>query len=432
MEEHISMTIKELDRLEVISTLNRGEISQAEASETLGITIRQVRRLLKKYRSKGAVGLISKKKGAPGNHRLSEALKELSLDLIRTLYMPTNPTFAHEKLTEVHNLKISLSSVRQIMVQNGLWVENKVKKIRIYQLRERRPCLGELEQMDGSPHDWFEGRGPKCSLLYCVDDATGKIMAAIFAPSEALWPYFLLMQQYLNKHGRPLAIYLDKHGVFRVNRKEALSGDGVTQFGRAMKELGIELIFANSAPAKGRIERTNRTLQNRLVQELRLHNISNIAAANAYLPEFIEDFNRRFAVVPKSPNNAHRPLLGSHDLENIFTKKHTRQLSKNLTFQYKNTIYQIKTERESYAMRAAKVMLCEKQDGTISVFYKDKQLKFSVFHYQEKQGSVVDAKRLNEAVDNLQKQSKQQARKQPYKPSKKHPWKRCYKYSMSR
>lgn len=426
------MNIKELDRMEVVSQLHQGMITQLEAANILGLTDRQIRRLLKSYRQQGAIGLISKKRGLPGNHKLKQSLKDLVLGLVKTLYSPCNPTFAHEKIVEIHQLRISVGSVRKIMLDNGLWDTKKIKKKRAYQLRERRSHKGELIQMDGSPHDWFEGRGAKCSLIHCIDDATGEILAAHFAPSEALWPYFTLMEQYLNLHGRPLSLYTDKHSVFKVNREEALTGDGITQFGRAMKELGVEMIFANSPQAKGRIERANRTLQNRLVIELRLLKISNIEAANAFLPTFIKDYNRRFAVVPKSPDNAHKPLLQSHDLKQIFTIRNFRHLSKNLTFQYNNTIYQIKTERENYALSKAKVMVCEKEDGSVFVFYKNRPLTFTVYNYQQKQGEVVDAKRLNEVVDDICNHSVAIQKKQPYKPPHKHPWKRRRKYQSTK
>jgi hypothetical protein len=208
-------------------------------------------------------------------------------------------------------------------------VDKKIKKKRVFQLRERRAREGELIQGDGSPHDWFGDSGAKCSLLHCIDDATGKIKAALFAPSETVWAYFELMQMYLKSHGRPLAFYSDKHAVFKVNKSDALSGNGLTQFGRVMQKLDIKMIYANSPQAKGRIERSNRTLQDRLVKELRLNKISTIEEANAFLPAFIEDYNHRFAVVPKDPNNAHRPLLQEQNLDLSFTMQEFRQLSKN-------------------------------------------------------------------------------------------------------
>lgn len=421
MERIITVSTKELSRAEVFSKLRQKTISQLQAADILNITTRQVRRLFKEYKKFGAIALISKKRGKASNHRLSDGLKELVLSIIKERYSDFAPTFAHEKIVEVHNIKISIGAVRKIMITDGLWVGKRVKKKRIYQLRERRGMEGELAQTDGSPHDWFEGRGPKCSLLHCIDDATGKIQAAIFAPSETLWCYFELMRLYLRAHGRPKALYSDKHSVFRVNRQDALHGEGITQFGRAMQELDIKVIFANSPQAKGRIERSNRTLQDRLVKELRLNKISTIEEANAFLPTFIEDYNRRFAVVPKDSNNAHRPLLLEQDPEIIFTVREFRYLSKNLTFQYKNTIYQIQTEREVYTLRQCKVAIREKKDGSIEVLYKGKSLAFTSYSSQQKQGEIVDSKNLNEVIDSLHKK---QERLVKYKPPRNHPWKR--------
>lgn len=422
MERTITVSISELDRMEVFSKLKERTLTQMQAANILGVSCRQVRRLFKEYRKAGPQALISKKRGKPSNHRLSPGLKDLGLALIREHYPDFGPTLAHEKLIEVHKLKISLGSVRKIMITNELWTDKKIKKTRIYQLRERRSREGELVQIDGSPHDWFEGRAPKCTILLCVDDATGKIKAAFFSPTEDSWGYFDLMQIYFKTHGRPIALYSDKHGVFRVNRPEALSGNGLTQFGRAMKEIGVKMLFANSPQAKGRIERTNRILQDRLVKELRLNKISTIEEANAFLPTFIEDYNRRFAVVPKDPSNAHRPLSQEQDLDSIFTIREFRQLSKNLTFQYQNVHYQIQTDRQTYALRKAQVTVREKKDGSVEVFYKDKLLAFTTYVCQEKQGEVVDSKNLNAIVDNLQK--RQEIPKPKYKPTHNHPWRR--------
>ena len=424
MEQIISMSIKEIERTKILIQLDGKLINQLQAADMLGLTSRQMRRLQRKYEARGTTALVSRKRGAPGNHRLPVGTKEFILALIQEQYADFGPTLAHEKIREVHKIKVSLWSVREIMIINGLWTDKKIKKRRIYQFRERRGMEGELIQIDGSFHDWFEGRGPKCCLLHCIDDATGKMMAAHFAPREALWPYFTLMGTYLKKHGRPLALYSDRHGTFKVNKSDALRGEGITQFGRAMKELSIEAIFANSPQAKGRIERSNRTLQDRLVKELRLHKISTIEEANAFLPTFIEDYNRRFAVVPKNSHNAHRPLLQEHNLQQIFSIRKFRELSKNLTFQYKNTIYQIKTAREVYALRRAKVTLYEKEDGSVEILYKNKPLAFTTYNSQEKQGDIVDSKQLNEAIDNLQKRQEERRGKNRYKPSRHHPWKR--------
>ena len=420
MERIIPMSTEEINRTSVFLKLKAKAITQLKAADELNITPRQVRRLFKEFKKQGAIALVSKIRGRSSNHQLPAGVKELVLAIIQKNYSDFGPTFAHEKIVEVHNIKISVWTVRQLMIRNELWIDKKIKRKRVYQLRERRRREGELEQMDGSPHDWFEGRGPKCSLLHCIDDAAGKIKAAFFAPSETIWGYFDLMRIYLKTHGRPVCLYSDKHSVFKVNKPDALRGNGLTQFGRAMKEIGVEMIFANSPQAKGRIERSNRTLQDRLVKELRLNKISSIKEANAFLPKFIEDYNRRFAVVPKDPTNAHRSLLQEQNLELIFSIQEFRHLSKNLTFQYKSTIYQIRTERESYALRKAKVSVREKKDGSVEVFYKNKPLAFTTYNSQEKQGEVVDAKTLNEIIDNLQKRTA--GPKSSYKPSLNHPW----------
>ena len=391
---------------------------QQQAADALGVSVRQVKRLVKKHKTDGAKGLISQKRGKVSNRQLSNSTKELAVALIREKYIDFGPTLAHEKLVTIHQLKISLSSIRSLMILNGLWNERKKKKKNIHQLRERRSKKGELVQIDGSPHHWFEDRGPKCSLLLTMDDATSAIMNGLFAPAEALWPYFELLSSYVSTHGRMEALYSDKHSVFKVNHSGALSGDGITQFGRAMKELDITMIFANSPQAKGRIERGNRTLQDRLVKELRLRDICSIEEANAFLPEFIKEYNNHFAVVPKSPDNAHRPLLKQHNLDLIFTIQTFRTLSKNLTFQYNNVIYQVLPDKWSMMLRNARVSIREKKEGSIEVLYKDRLLKVAIYNEQEKQGEVIDSKCLNQVLDELQ------TRKNRSKPSYHHPWKR--------
>jgi transposase len=372
MKGCIYMSINELSRLELIIKIIEKKLKQSEAADILGVGIRQIKRLVKKYRFEGALGLISKKRGSPGNHCLSKGLKELALGLIVDQYGDFGPTLAQEKLKEVDNLEISVSTVRSLMIEKGLRSPQRLKKKRVFQYRDSRSRKGEMMQMDGSPHDWFEGRAAKCSLIYTVDDATGEIMAARFEPTETMWGYFELMKDHLKIHCRPIALYTDKHGVFKVNHKDAVSGDGITQFGKAMKALDIKIIYANTPQAKGRIQRMNQTLQDRLVKELRLQKISTPEEVNAYLPTFIKDFNSRFPVVPKDPNNAHRELLSEHDLNRIFIIKENRTLTKNLTFQHKNTIYQVQTNRETCVLRKARIVIYEFKDESIEAFYKEK------------------------------------------------------------
>lgn len=416
MDELLTMSRKELTRLEVMQRLEAGRMKQTEAAESLGVSRRHIRRLLRAFRQQGERGLISKRRGKPSNNRLSMETRQQAIELIGKHYPDFGPTLAHEKLTEVHELKLSVESVRQIMITQKWWKPRKVKRDDAHPMRPRRERLGELVQIDGSLHAWLEDRGPKCTLLVYIDDATGRLMELLFVPAETTFAYFAATRRYLEHHGRPLAFYSDKHGIFRVNIKNALSGSGMTQFGRAMKALDIEIICANSPQAKGRIERANQTLQDRLVKELRLAGISSMEAANAFLPHFMADYNRRFAVQPRSSDDAHRPVLFSQDeLNIIFTHQESRVLSKNLTFQYNNVIYQIEPPGGTYVLRNAQVTVCENAQGEITVLRYDRPLHYSVFHRQERQAQVVTSKEIDSHLEKL---------KEPHKPAANHPWRR--------
>lgn len=408
----LTMSQKELTRLEVIKKLKEKGLPQKEAGEMLGISARQVRRLLKKYHQEGTAGLISKRRGRPSNNQIDPQIKKKAIDLLHSQYADFGPTLACEKLEERDGFKLSRESVRQIMIAEGLWKPRKAKRPRIHQMRIRRACVGELVQMDGSPHDWFEGRGPYCNALVYVDDASGRLMELYFTPEETTFSYFAATRNYFSRYGLPQAFYSDKNSIFRVNIKGALSGSGMTQFGRAMRQLGIEIICANTPQAKGRVERMNQTLQDRLVKELRLNNISDIQSANAFAPAFIADYNRKFAVQPKSEQDVHRPLLFSQeDLDHIFSHQETRILSKNLTLQYNKVIYQIQTTRPRYALRKAQVTVCQDPQGTISILYKGKPLDYSVFHRQQRQADVVQSKHVNTRLD-----------RPAHRPAASHPW----------
>jgi transposase len=411
----LNMSSKELSRLEVMQRLDRKQMSQKEASEILHLCRRQIKRMLKAYRTHGAAGLISRHRGKASNNRLCDETQKKALDLLKTRYHGFGPTLAHEKLVEKDKLQLSVESVRQLMIAEELWKPHKVRKIVTHQLRERRACFGELVQIDGSPHDWFEERADSCVLLVFIDDATGKVVELRFVESESFFSYCQAAEGYFKRYGKPVAFYSDKHGIFRVNQPTAGQTDALTQFGRAMQELDIQIICANTPQAKGRVERINQTLQDRLVKEMRLLGISSIEAGNAYLPEFIDDLNRRFAVEPRSSVDAHRSLTAKDDLARILTWQETRTLSKNLAVQFENVVYQIQTERPTYAMRHASVTVCKDADQKITIHYKGKSLPFTVFHKQAKQSEVVSAKNLSKAI------RKPPA---PHKPAPDHPWRR--------
>ncbi|BEM36220.1 hypothetical protein SME06J_49120 (plasmid) [Serratia marcescens] len=236
---------------------------------------------------------------------------------------------------------LAKETVHKLMVLAGLWIPRRQRAPKIQQPRYRRACVGELIQIDGCDHHWFEERGPACTLLVYVDDATSRLMQLLFVKSESTFTYFEASRGYLEKYGKPLAFYSDKASVFRINNKNAAGGDGQTQFGRAMDELNITGICANTSSAKGRVERAHRTLQDRLVKELRLQGISTPEAANVFATEFMADHNRRFAQIPRHDFDVHQPLDADDNLDLIFTWREPRKVSKSLTIRYGNRLYVI-------------------------------------------------------------------------------------------
>ena len=423
MDDILQMSAKELSRLEVLQRLSQKRISQKEAGRMLSISTRQIKRLLKAFREQGAAGLVSKHRGRKANNRLSEEVKRKALNLLKTKYQGFGPTLAHEKLVEKDKLKLSDESVRKLMIAEGLWKARKTKKVVVHQLRERRACFGELIQIDGSPHDWFEGRAERCTLLVFIDDATGKLLQLRFVESESFFSYAQVAEAYFRQDGKPVAFYSDKHGIFRVNVPSSGTGVALTQFGRAMQELEIQIICANTPQAKGRVERVIQTLQDRLPKEMRLQGISSWEAGNAYLPEFLEDFNQRFAEEPRSDVNAHRPLTPKDDLARILSWQETRSLSKNLTLQFYRTVYQIQSKRPSYALRNALVTVCVNVNEDISILYNGKSLPFTIFNQQARQAEIVSAKHLDQA---LHKQ------RSPTIPGPDHPWRKGFATPLSK
>ena len=423
MSDILQMTKEEIHRVQVLEQLVRQQLKQKQAAEQLGITVRQVKRLKRIYLRDGAKALVSKKRGCASHHQLDSQIAQQAVRFLHQRYADFGPTLAHEKLTEVHHLELSVETVRRLLIQEELWKPRRAKKPVIHPLRERRARLGELVQIDGSPYDWFEGRAPACTLLVCIDDATGRLMALWFADAETTFSYFEMTEHYVRQHGKPLALYSDKLSVFRINLPNDLSGAGITQFTRAMYQLNIEVICANSPQAKGRVERVNQTLQDRLPKEMRLRGINTRVQGNTYLPEFIQDFNRRFAVVARDSQDAHRPLRPQDELARILTVQETRVLSKNLTLNYNKVIYQIQTVRPTYALRNAQVVVRENRQGEIAIEYKGKTLPYTVYHRQARQAEVVSSKQLTLKLDELAT-SPSPKKSKPYIPPADHPWRR--------
>jgi hypothetical protein len=299
-------------------------------------------------------------------------------------------------LGKLHGIVLGRETVRKWMIADGLWLDRKQRLKRVHQPRSRRECVGELVQIDGCEHWWFEDRGPQCTLLVFVDDATSGLMHLLFVESESTFAYFHATRAYLEAWGKPVAFYSDKHGVFRVNHEGALGGDGMTQFGRALDALNIDIICANSSQAKGRVERAHKTLQDRLVKELRLAGARTLAEGNALLPAFMADYNARFAKLPANKKDLHRPLAAGDDLEDAFAWKEERTLSRALTLQYDKVIFILEPTDQAKAAIGRRVTVIDHPDGRLAIRHKGVELAYRTFDKvrQVDQGTIADNKRL--------------------------------------
>nr|DAE47894.1 MAG TPA: Mos transposase [Caudoviricetes sp.] len=393
------MSMRELDRLKVIQAVIEERLMPWRAAERLGLSRRQVERLANRYRCEGAAGLVSRRRGRPGNHQLPVNLCPQALALIRERYADFGPTLACEKLHECHGITLSKETVRHLMTDAGLWIPRRQRPPKIYQPRARRACLGELIQIDGSDHRWFEERAPQCTLLVYVDDATSRLMALHFTATESTFSYFEATRGYLERYGKPVAFYSDKASVFRSGKAHE-TGSSVTHFGRAMFELNIDTFCANSSSAKGRVERAHLTLQDRLVKELRLRGISTIVEANAYAPSFMAAYNARFAKPPKSDFDAHRPLRGDENLDLLMTWRETRRVTKSLTIQYDRVMYLLDDTPENRKLIHRYIDVWEYPDGRIEIRADGRVLPYRQYDRLAEidQGAVVEHKRLSHAL----------------------------------
>lgn len=407
----IGLSEKELKRYGVLERLKSGRVSQAAAAQELGLSVRQVRRLLRKVEAVGPVGLRSARRGKKPNNWIDGSRREEATVLIREHYRDFGPTLACEMLTERHGLAFSVETTRTLMREAGLW-KAKRRSMRFHPPRARRPRLGELVQIDGSPHDWFEGRAPRCTLLVFVDDATSRIQAARFVAAETTAAYLDLVGEYIGRHGLPQAFYSDRHSIFRVNAAEAAKSS-LTQFGRALAELGIEGLCANSPQAKGRVERANGVLQDRLVKLMRLSGIASWEAGNAFLPDFLAEYNARFGQPPGEPEDAHAPACTPERLRSILCLKEARKLSRQLTCQYhQQWLHILPPKGGERRLVGATVELRAHLDGALEIFHADRPLPYERLATRP-QAPVTDAKVV-------------QARTTPAKPSSQHPWRQPF------
>ena len=420
----LSMSKQEFTRLDILLRVQSGRLRVADACTLIGVGRRQLFRLLRGLKQDGAPSLLSKRRGKRGNHRLPDEVRSLALSLVCERYADFGPTYAAEKLAALHGCEVSRETLRGWMIAGGLWTDRRHRLPSPHQPRRRRDCLGELVQIDGSEHAWFEGRGETCTLLAFIDDATSRLMQMRFVASESAFDYFRTLRGYVEAHGKPVAFYSDKHNIFRVNNKDPVGGDGITQFGRVLSELNIEIICANSPQAKGRIERAFGTLQNRLVKELRLAGISTIAAANAWLPGFMADHNTRFGRPPANPKDLHRPLSATDDLNEILAWREIRTVTKNLTVQYDQMLLLLDSTPFARGLARRKVEVVNYPDGRFAVQFEGAPLSFRVFDKIQtvQPGTIVENKRLGAALALVKAQQEAYApKRRRYDPMRQRP-----------
>jgi hypothetical protein len=364
---------KHIERVATIKNLSNGCITQAMAALQLNLSIRQIRRIHKKYAEGGVIALFHQNKGKPNLRKISSEIEQQAVAWIRSNGSDFGPTFAQEKLIEYLKISVSVSTVRGWLIKNGILKTCRKPNRKQFERRKRKAFFGIMIQVDGSDHDWFEGRGERCTLLTAIDDATG-IITARFAKEESTLDLMLLFKKYIELYGRPHKVYTDHYAAYKVNTGNT-NGDKKTQLGRCLDDLNIELIFANSPQAKGRIERNHGTHQDRLVKEMRLRGISTIEAANKYLEEeYISQFNKKFTVQPLNLTDAHRTKKG-FDLDIIFAIQETRIMKNDGTIQYKNMLFQI-TKNRIYVKPKQSILIREHLDGSLSFWIDDIRLGY--------------------------------------------------------
>jgi hypothetical protein len=418
-DQIISMSKKEIKKYDIIKKVINQELNGTQASELLGVTTRQIRRIKRKAEEFGIEGLTHAGRGQPGNRRIPEEEKKKIKRLLHERYFDFGPLFASEKLEEVHGIARDKGTIRSIMIEEGLWKSKpgKKQKEKHRSWRQRRSSYGEMAQYDGSYHHWFEDRSAeKCCLLAVIDDAQNRVWAK-FDHHEGVKPTFSFWREYIDKHGKPYSIYVDKFSTYSMNHKLALENpDTLTQFERAMETLNIEIIHAHSPEAKGRVENLFKTLQDRLIKELRLNNISTIEEANRFLEEdFLPRFNAKFMVEPKMKADLHKELTKQEEnkLDSIFSRQYKRTVRNDFTFSYKTNWYQLTEDQAVTICKGDKITVEERMDGAIHFSLRGKYLNYEVL--PERPKKINEKKKNTPWVIPAGKTNK---------PSSDHPWRK--------
>ena len=413
-EDIMMASQEELKRVHVIRKVQEKVIKQVEAGEILCLSSRQIRRIVKRVRGEGDRGIIHRSRGRSSNRAFPEEVKDRAIELYREKYLGFGPTLAVEKLLERDGMELSDETLRGWLIGSGDWKKSR-KRRGHRQWRERKEHSGEMVQMDGSHHDWLEGRGPECVLMGYIDDATGQGFGR-FYEYEGTLPAMESFRRYIQRYGIPLKVYLDKHTTYKSNGQptleEELAGiEPLSEFERALKELGVEVLHAHSPQAKGRIERFFGTLQDRLVKEMRLRGIQTIEEANLFLEQYWPTYNRKFRVSAKEKGDFHRELPKRLNLDHILCVKAQRAMRNDFTVAYNRKLYQIEDR-----IRVARVMVHERVDGSLAIVSKDRFLKFR----------EIVTRPVRE-----KKQPMRQATKKTYIPPKDHSW-RKFKFGKGR
>lgn len=370
----IAMTQQELKRLHIIRKAIEKTITQIEAADIIGVSLRQAQRIARIVRLEGNKGVIHKSRGKPSNRALPDKIKDKVLKLCRKKYHDFGPTLASEKLFERDKIKLNDETLRLWFIQKSVYY--KIRKKRPHrQWRLRKSCFGEMIQMDGSKHDWFEGRGEPCVLMGYIDDASGKPFAEFYS-YEGTFPAMGSFKHYVEEYGIPTSLYLDKHSTYKINKKRSIEDDlndtdPLSQFARAVKEIGTHIIYADSPQGKGRIERLFGTFQDRVIKEMRLAGVKTIEEGNRFLKWYLPVYAKRFGVKPAKDANLHRPLPKGIDLDTIFCKKTKRALRNDFTVAHDKKLYQIENN-----IRTQKVVVEERIDNSMLIRHKNMALKF--------------------------------------------------------
>ena len=406
------MSQKERDRLRILSRVKGGWIKIKKAAELLGLSYRHCRRIYKRYLEEGDTGLIHRSRGKPSNRRKDPVLREAVIFRYDERYKGFGPTLACEKL-EKEGYFLDHETLRRWLIEEGVWKkQRRSKKHRSW--RKRKEHFGELVQLDGSHHDWFEGRGKKAVLINMVDDATGTTFCR-FHEGETTCAVMLTMWEYIGRYGIPRAVYVDRDSIYKTNRQptisEELKGERpLTQLGRALEELGVKIVTAQSPQAKGRVERSNGTHQDRLVKELRLENIDNLKEANTLLEStYLAELNERFAIEPESEVDLHRTVEEGLDLKRVFCFKKDRVVDNDWTIRWKRRIFQIVKDNMVLPRARVKVVVQEWLNGTIHIVYRGEELRYREIEKKP----VRQKRRVNVA-----------APKKVYRPPADHPWRK--------